>query len=631
MAAMNSTGHRLATTLDGSYPRPQLVRPAWLDLGGAWGFAFDDADVGRGQSWYAPDASFDGAIVVPFPPESSASGVGDPGFHPVVWYRRQLDPADLQAAGLGVQGERMMLHFGAVDYRADVWLAGQHLGHHEGGHTPFAFDVTDVLAQQPHRAWSLVVRAADDPHDIAQPRGKQDWQEQPHGIWYERTTGIWQPVWLEAVPQTFTAAVGWSCDLPAATVELALELSRRPVGPVTVTVNIEFAGEPLAQVQFTQHEPRTRTTISLQGQTNGQAYEALLWSPEKPRLLDVTLRVVFADGTSDEIQSYLGLRTVGWADGHFMLNDRPYYLRAVLDQGYWPDTHLAAPDAQALRDEVQLIQNLGFNSVRIHEKVEDPRFLYWTDRLGILVWAESPSAYEFSPTAVTRTTREWVEVIRRDESHPSLVIWVPLNESWGVQHIAHDPRQLDYARALYHLTKSLDPSRPVITNDGWEHADSDLWTIHDYGVSGDELKANYLDHHAVDDLMSGVGPLGRRMKLLDLPDRGQPVVVSEFGGISYAPANPGKSWGYVTASKDTHFEDLLRDLFQALQSSPVLAGFCYTQLTDTGQEANGLTDTQRRPKLPLATIRSIVLGENLDISWHRRPKRAVEQVSIPTE
>jgi hypothetical protein len=265
----------------------------------------------------------------------------------------------------------------------------------------------------------------------------------------------------------------------------------------------------------------------------------------------------------------------------------------------------------------------------VHQKVEDPRFLYWADRLGLLVWAEGASAYEFSGTAVERMTREWLDVLRRDVSHPSIAVWVPLNESWGVQHIQHDSRQLDHARSLYHLTKSIDPTRPVITNDGWEHADSDIWTVHDYGTSGAELAANYVDAATVRDMLARIGPLGRRMRLLDLPDRGQPIIVSEFGGVSFAPTYAGDTWGYVTVSEAGRFEELVRELFAALQRSPVLAGFCYTQLTDTFQEANGLTDPFRNPKLPVETIRGIVLGEAVDTSRQRRPTRVVEQRSEP--
>lgn len=626
-----------ASAGDGSHPRPQLTRAHWQDLSGPWDFAYDDADVGLGAGYYAGTSRlrrdpFDRKIRVPFPPESVASSVGDTQFHPVVWYRRVLTRAELVAAGRGIQGERILLHFGAVDYRAQVWLAGVFLGEHQGGHTPFSFDITDVLDPGAGE-WTLVVRAADDPLDVAQPRGKQDWRPEPHGIWYHRTTGIWQPVWLEAVPALRVEQLGWNCDLVTGTVRLELELNRRPVVAQQVRVTLSYGPDVLAELSFRQAEPRSTTVISLPRQSNGQDYESLLWSPEHPRLVDaevVLLDGEFADDESrrpatDCVASYLGLRSVRCADRHFLLNDRPYYVRAVLEQGYWPDTHLAAPDATALRAQVQLAKDLGFNTVRLHEKVEDPRYLYWADRLGLMVWGESPSGYEFSTTAVRWMTQEWLEVLRRDGSHPCIVTWVPLNESWGVQHISHDPAQLHYAQMLYHLTKSIDPSRPVISNDGWEHAISDIWTVHDYGTSGADLAPIYADRGTVDQLLAGVGPLGRRIQLLPMPADDRPLMVSEFGGISYAPAHPATAWGYLVAQDAAEFERLLRDQFTALQSSPVLAGFCYTQMTDTLQEANGLVDPQRRPKLPIDTIRAIVLGESVDTSGHGRPKRPIEQ------
>ncbi len=607
------------------HPRPQLTRRHWVELGGDWLFAVDDDDRGRRDGWHTDTSAFDRTITVPFPPEAVGSGIADTGFHPVVWYQRVVTRDDLSAAGHGDQGDRVLLHFGAVDYVADVWLAGQHVGRHEGGSTPFHFDVTPLLGAD-ETSWSLVVRAEDDPHDVSQPRGKQDWQFEPHGIWYQRTTGIWQPVWLEAVPTLFVTDVAWTPDASASSVLLSLELDHRPTGGATVFVAIDFEGRRLADVAITQWQPRSRTVIDLPAQSNGQAYETLLWSPDHPRLLDVTVTVTPLDSPdgSDVVQSYLGLRSVGWSHGHVMLNDRPCYIRAILAQGYWPETHLAAPSADALREEVLLIKSLGFNAVRVHQKIEDPRFLYWCDRLGLLVWAEGASAYEFSVTAVERMTREWMDVIRRDVSHPSVMAWVPLNESWGVQHIGHDPRQLSYAQMLYHLTKTLDPSRPVITNDGWQHADSDIWTIHDYSETGAELEARYTDKTVLDEMMAGLGPLGRRMKLLPGADRGQPHIVSEFGGVSFAPTHAKPAWGYTTASEASAFETALRELFSALQRSPVLAGFCYTQLSDTDQEANGLTDPHRRPKLPVETIRSIVLGEGVDLSGQRRPRHASE-------
>jgi beta-galactosidase/beta-glucuronidase len=615
---------------DGSYPRPQMVRASWRQLDGLWDFAYDDSREGVAAGWRVDETPFTESIRVPFPPESAASGIGDNSFHPVVWYRREVTESDLRMAGWGSQGDQALLHFGAVDYRADVWLDGAYLGSHEGGHTPFSFDITPHV-ENAARPISLVVRAEDDPRDLAQPRGKQDWELEPHGIWYKRTTGIWQPVWLEAVPSTRVSYLAWSTDVPSGSVTLSLELTERPVECVTVAVHLSMEGVSLAKVIYEQHDPRAEFVIMLPHQSNGQAYEKLLWSPENPRLVTATVTVTTSEQQTDVVASYFGIRSVGWSDGHFVLNDRPYYVRAVLEQGYWPDTHLAAPSADALRAEVQLIKDLGFNSARIHEKIEDPRFLYWADRLGLLIWGESASAFEFSPKAVERSTREWTEMIRRDISHPSIVVWVPLNESWGVQHISHKPAQLAYARAFYHLTKALDPNRLVVSNDGWEHADSDIWTVHDYGVTHDEVAANYADRTVVAEMLNGTSPLGRKTRLLGEPDRGQPVIVSEFGGVSYVTDYEGPAWGYATASSAEEFAIRVRDLFTGLQSSPVLAGFCYTQLTDTLQEANGLLTADRVPKLPIEQIRSIVSGDGVDIAWQRRPKKPVEEPQAVAE
>lgn len=594
-----------ASAQDGSYPRPQLRRAAWADLTGPWEFAYDDDDRGRDEAWFDGSDAFDRVITVPFPPESPASGIGDPGFHPVVWYRRAVTAGDLETAG-ATDASRVLVHFGAVDFRAEVWADGRFLGAHEGGQTPFSFEVPADLAGS---GFALVVRAEDDHADVSQPRGKQDWLEEPHVIWYHRTTGIWQPVWLEAVSEDHLARLRWTPDVPRASVDLQVRLSRRPRGRLSIDVRIEHQGTELAALTAPVREPEQTVTLHLPDQGNGQAYERLLWSPEHPTLLDARIRVLDEEGgVVDEVHSYLGLRTVGTHGGRFLLNDRPYALRSVLEQGYWPESHLAAPSAEALRAEVELIRELGFNAVRLHEKAEDPRMLFWADRLGLLVWGEIGSAFEFSPRAIERTVAEWMDILARDGSHPSIVTWVPINESWGVQHIAHDPAQLAFARALTELTRALDPSRLVISNDGWEHAESDLLTIHDYAASGDELRRSYRDEASVAAMLAGVGPAGRRLSLVPGAADGLPVMVTEFGGISYAPGAAEESWGYSVASSPEDFESRLGDLIGALHDSSVLAGFCYTQLTDTRQETNGLTDEHRRPKLPAETIRAIVMG-----------------------
>jgi beta-galactosidase/beta-glucuronidase len=589
-----------ASQQDGTYPRPQLLRARWSDLSGPWNFAHDDDDRGIDAGWHA-NPQFERTITVPFPPESRASGIGDRGFHPVVWYHREVSDADIAAARQGDGSARILLHFGAVDYRAQVWLDGTFLGGHEGGHTPFSFDVTNLVADGTGNH-TLVVRAEDDPLDVTQPRGKQDWHLEPHDIWYDRTTGIWQTVWLEGVPDVYVTRAHWTSDLPGASIGLAVRLNRRPIQATTVTVVVSYDGTELAVASATTTTDRATLTIQLPGQANGQAYEHLLWSPEHPRLLDAQVTL----STGDAFSSYLGLRSATVEQRAFLLNDRPYYVRSVLNQGFWPESHLAAPSVDALRAEAQLIKDLGFNAARVHQKIEDPRFLFWADKLGLLIWEEMPSVFEFSPTAVQRVTAEWTEAIERDRSHPSIVTWVPINESWGVQHIAHNPAMRAYASGLANLTRALDPTRPVITNDGWEHVDSDIWSVHDYEGSADVVQPRYADAASLSGLLVGIGPAGRRVRVSDEPDAGQPIMLTEFGGIRYTPRDEvAGAWGYTSASSAEDYRERLGSLVAAIRSSSGLAGFCYTQLTDTQQEANGLYDENRVAKLPVEEFRQI--------------------------
>ena len=595
-----------ASAQDGRYPRPQLLRPRWVDLGGEWEFDVDDGSPSLERVRGA--RRFPRTIVVPYPPEAPLSGIGDTGYHPVVWYRRRVSTDDLAAAGFTGDG-RLLVHLGAVDYRADVWAGGIHVGHHEGGHTPFTVDVTDAATG----AFDLVVRAEDDPLDLEQPRGKQDWEPDPHVIWYHRTTGIWQPVWLEAVARQHVAHLQWRPDAAAARVGLHVELAHAPEPGTAVRVVVEHGDQRLAEVTAIVGHQRGEVSVPLGVLRNGQDYERFLWSPERPVLLDAHVTVLSPEGDEvDTVHSYFGLRSVGVAGARFLLNDRPYPVRAVLSQGYWPQSHLAAPSAEALRDEVQLIKDLGFTTARLHQKIEDPRFLFWADRLGLLVWEELPSAYEFSATAGERLTREWLEAMRRDASHPCIAVWVPFNESWGVQQVASDERQQHLVRSLFHLTKALDGTRLVVSNDGWEHLDSDLLTVHDYENDAAVLEASYATTSAIAETVSGIGPGRRRMFVLPVDETpsivGAPVVVSEFGGVSLEADPEGGTWGYRVVATSAELERQLRALFGALNASPAIAGWCYTQLTDTAQETNGLADEKRVPKLPAEVIRAMVRG-----------------------
>jgi beta-galactosidase/beta-glucuronidase len=595
-----------ASAQDGTYPRPQLMRASWADLSGPWEFEFDDADRGLADGWPTRTEPFSRTILVPFPPESPASGIADPGYHRVLWYRRTVTAADLAAAGHR-PGRTLLVHFGAVDYRADVWIDGHHVAHHEGGHTPFVAVVPPTAAAA---GFEIVVRAEDDPHDLAQPRGKQDWQERPHVVWYERTSGIWQPVWLESVPTQHIASLTWRSDLPAAHATLSVELAcqAEPGTRLAVTLRTD---RTLASLEVELTDRRANVVIPLPALRNGQDRDGLLWSPDRPTLIDADVRLTSPSGESDRIASYLGIRSIAAADGAFVLNGRPAPIRGVLSQGYWPESHLAAPSAEHLRAEAQLIRDLGFSTVRVHQKIEDPRFLYWADRLGLLVWAEMPSTYEFSPTAATRLVTEWCDVVRRDSSHPSVVVWVPVNESWGVQDLAVSAPQRELVRTLVHLTRTLDDTRLVISNDGWEHTASDLFTVHDYENDAASLHRSYASPSAASASLEGIAPHGRR-SLVGTPEEcawtvAAPIVLSEFGGVSVVPDEQG-SWGYELVDSRDHLAEHLAGLFTAVRESAGLAGWCYTQLTDTAQETNGLTDEHRVPKVPIERIRAMVTG-----------------------
>lgn len=596
-----------ASTQDGTYPRPQLVRAAHTPLDRRVGFAHDDEDRGRAEGWQHRSDVFDRQILLPFAPESPDSGINETGYHPIVWYRIPLTADDLTQAGWGTQGDRLILHFGAVDHAADVWVDGVHVTRHEGGQTAFSADITDALAGDGEHV--VVVRAQDDPHDLTLPRGKQDWQLEPHAIWYYRTTGIWRTVWLEAVPALHVRSLAWTPDVPNATVRMEVELSQRPAAPVSLEVAISHGEDRLATLQVQADEQTLVLDVPLTGQRNGQHYEKLLWSPNRPTLLDAT--VTLQAETSDAVGSYLGLRSIGIADGTYLLNDRPIYMRSVLQQGYWPTSHFTAPSLDALRAEAELIRDLGFNALRIHQKVEDPRFLFWCDRLGLMVWGETAGAYEFNDIAVQRLTTEWVDIVRQNRSHPCIVTWVPFNESWGIQHGAHDPRQRAYAIALTNLTRALDDSRPVISNDGWEHSDSDMWTIHDYEGRREVLADRYGSRASIEAMIRGVGPAGRRISVTAVGEITEPIMLTEFGGVSFITGEvPEDSWGYTSASDADDYEARLRAILEPVHASKDLVGFCYTQITDTHQETNGLCDEHRRPKLPAETIAEIIRGSH---------------------
>jgi beta-galactosidase/beta-glucuronidase len=577
------------------YPRPQLVRAGWQSLNGTWEFAVE-AEPG----WRTPsEVPWDRRIVVPFAPETPASGIGDTGLHAVCWYRRAFAPPALP------NGARLILHFGAVDHAATVWVNGAVVVRHEGGYTPFSADITDYLT--PHGPQTVVVRAEDDPQDLAKPRGKQDWLREPHMIWYPRTSGIWQTVWLEAVPATALRSLQWVPSVPGYEIGMEAVVTGPARGDARLHVTLKAGGRILADDAYHVGEGEVTRRITLADPGIDDARNALLWRPDRPTLIDAELTLRGADGgVLDAVKSYTALRSVGVQGDRFILNGRPLKLRMALDQGYWPDSGLTAPDDAALRRDVELAKAMGFNGVRMHQKIEDPRFLYWADRLGLLVWEEMPSAYRFTRTSVGRLTREWIAAIERDRSHPCIVAWVPFNESWGVPDLPRTASQRDYVRALYHLTKTLDPDRPVIGNDGWESVATDITGIHDYDDDLERIARRYAGEEALPNLFRQQLPAGRVVSLADTPQVQHPVMLTEFGGLTFA-GEPG-AWGYSRTENAEEYADRYRALMRIVHSLSLFAGFCYTQFADTYQETNGLLYMDRTPKFPIEEIAAATRG-----------------------
>lgn len=581
-----------------AHPRPLLRRP-WMPLDGDWDFTADPDAVAAGPGQVA----FVDRITVPYAPETSASGIGWKGPLHRAWYRRSLPAArpDL----------RTVLHLGAVDRCAEVWVGGAHVASHEGGYTGFAIDVTDYLAD----GADLVVRADDDPTDLDAPRGKQDWRDEPHEIWYPRTTGIWRTVWLEHVASQHVAELDWDGDPVALEVGLRARLSMPGRGS-ELRVRVR-AGDRLLvddRVRVDGVEVRRRFRL---GDGGVDDREALLWWPSRPVLLDVEVALLNATGdVLDEVRSYTALRHVGCEDGAFLLNGRPLPLRLVLDQGYWPHTGATPPDAAALRTDLELTRALGFQGARKHQKTEDPRYLAWADRLGMLVWIEMPSAYRPGLTSARRLLAEWPEVVRAYRGHPSVVAWVPINESWGVPEVESDVAQRALLRALDGVAGALDGSRPISVNDGWETVSGDIVGVHDYAQDPMVLAARYSTPEAVTDSLVRRRTDGRLADLQRRGPEGRAVVLSEFGGVALdvgtdedAGTDEPAGWGYGQAARSP--QDLVRrcrDLWAAVHASTGLAGACWTQLTDTYQEINGLLTADRVPKADLDLLCAAIRG-----------------------
>ena len=563
------------------HPRPDFCRDSWITLNGPWDFSM-------GQD------TFDQTIMVPFAPESKLSGIGDTGFHPVVWYRRSFTVPE------AMQNRRILLHFGAVDYACRVWVNDSFVTSHTGGQSSFSVDITHAVRFTGEN--TVVVRAQDAPQALDQMRGKQFWEEESRGIFYTRTTGIWQSVWLEAVDEVHLEQVRITPLYDEKSVRFDYQLScGEQHGPLALQIAISLQGRPVLSATLQPESLCGSATFVLdRGAKVWNFTEELSWSPEHPRLLDVEFRVLEDGCCRDMVRSYFGMRKVSIENGVFLLNNRPYFQKLVLDQGYWPDALMTAPTDEAFISDLQMIKEMGFNGLRMHQKAEDPRFYYHADRLGLLVWAEIGSAYLYSPDYAQQFYKEWSDCVLRDYNHPCIIVWTPLNESWGILEIDTDSMQQAHSRAAYYITKSLDATRLVIDNDGWEHTFGDLLTIHDYESDASVWQTRY----ATLDAVLAMRPGGRSLFASGHEYHGQPIIVSEYGGILLATDTAGDSqaWGYSSDRDPKVYAAHIARLNAQLLQSPLVQGYCYTQLCDVETEQNGLLTYDRQPKVPLSLI-----------------------------
>jgi beta-galactosidase/beta-glucuronidase len=566
------------------YPRPQFERATWTNLNGIWTYAFAPDDSGK-TNGMVNSTGFEGKILVPFCPESKLSGVEHTAYITNMWYQRPISiPADWA-------DRRVLLHFGGVDYLCEVYLDGKFVDRHFGGSTSYSVDISAHVT--PGAEHNLVLYVRDDLHSGDQQSGKQCKKPKSEGCFYTRTTGIWQTVWLEAVARNGLRECQIIPDLDQK--RLVLMPAFYGIGPgqqLRVTVREG------ANVVATETVPASGTTLPVL-----QLKSARAWSPADPFLYDLLLEVLDGSGkVIDTVKSYAGLRKVHLQDGRIYLNNRPVYLRFVLDQGFYPDGIWTAPSDAALQNDIKLSMAAGFNGARLHQKVFEERFHYWADKLGYLTWGESPNwgLDHNRPAAARNFLDEWSATVRRDLNHPSIIAWNPLNECWWEDAVNYPRFNTD----IYNLTRMLDPTRPVSTVSGGSFVVSDIYSFHNYEQDPAKLEKNLTFQPRLHARPKGV------VNVIGKPYDGQPYIIGEYGGIKWNPATDkdglGESWGYGDGPKTLEeFYTRLTALTAAVHTGTNVAGFCYTQLTDIEQEQNGIYRYDRSAKFDVQKIRAI--------------------------
>lgn len=582
------------------YPRPQLVRsesngtPAWASLNGSWDFAFDDSNSGEKEHWFGqfPKQT---EIQVPFTYETKLSGIGDETPHENVWYQKVIT---IPAEALGQN--RLLIHFEGCDYRAKIWVNGTFVGEHTGGYSRFAFDVSQFVQEGEN---TLTVKS-EDSFCQEQPRGKQRWIPENFACWYVQTTGIWKTVWVEFVPKSSISALKLTPCLESKTLEMEFDVISNEYGSnLMLEAEVSFNGIFVNKVCIPILRKHICTSVAV---SSIDVFEWVLktWSPEHPDLYDLTLIITKDGKVLDKTASYFGMRDIRIENGNILLNGVPIYQRLILDQGYWKNSHLTPPSEEALIEDIDKIIALGYNGLRKHQKTEDERFLYWCDVKGLFVWSEMAAAYTFTDYAVEEFTRQWMEVVKQNYSHPSIITWTPFNESWGISDVETNKSQQNFTEAIYHLTKAFDKNRPVIVNDGWVHTVSDIITLHDYQEVGEIFKDRYTNNKDKILTTEVYHNGGQSAFANGYSYRGQPIIISEYGGIAISTGESG--WGY--GDKVESEEDFLRrfdDITTAIKEVPYICGYCYTQVSDVQQEVNGLMDIERNFKIDPKKIKKI--------------------------
>lgn len=553
------------------YPNPQMVRNEWLNLNGEWDFAETD-DSSR---QYLNNETYPDKIVVPFCRESKLSGLGRLGFMKNVWYRRSFEMPK------SWKSQRTLLHIGACDWETSVWLNGQLLGSHKGGSAPIIFDITKYLETGKN---TIIVHAFDDTRSGLQETGKQSHDEKSNGCVYTRVTGIWQTVWLEGVGQSYIKNFEIECYPHSSRVFLKPDFDISKNG-LTVKA-VAFAGDRVvgkAEVPVDWRNTRLELKLS----------EKHLWTIEKPFLYGLKLVLLDGNKVVDELSSYFGLRTVTIKGAAILINNKPVFQRLVLDQGYYPDGIWTASSDEALKRDIELSQAAGFNGARLHQKVFEPRYLYWADKLGYIVWGESPNWGMNAGNPLTHLPfiDEWMEIVKRDINHPAIVGWCPFNETPG--------DAVPMQNTVTNLTRMIDPSRPVIDTSGWSHgiSDPEVMDMHDY----DQNPNTFAERWAIPQVTHCSLPIRYGGGGVQTP---VPFFISEFGGTGW---NQERGWGYGASPKNVEdFYTRISGLAKALLDSRYSFGFCYTQLYDVEQEQNGLYTYEREPKFDMKRMHSIL-------------------------